>query len=193
MSNIPHIENGFATVGAGTWLVRRGQPAVSQGPLIVRGLKGLFVPDRRMVQEARTEKTLWLGMAGQPFLTYLTCTDQLTVLSSKLLVTPFAARKGAHMHRVIPMSFRHAFPTTRIGSDWVVMATRSRLTRITLDEDEVITVRLESAVAWTGKDPTGFCPKLRMRHLLFPKRTHVSLALNFYGPQVVWVEGCNEL
>ncbi len=193
MSDIPHIENGFATVGAGTWLVRRGQPAVSQGPLAVRGLKGVIVPDRRMVQEVRTEKTMWLGLAGQPFLTYLTCTDQLTVVSSKLLVTPFAARKGARMHRVIPMSFRHAFPTTQIGSDWVVMATRSRLTRIVLAEDDVMTVRLESAVAWTGKAPTGFCPKLLMRNLFFPARAQALLSLNFYGPQVIWVEGCNEL
>ncbi len=193
MSDIPHIENGFATVGAGSWLIRRGQPAVSQGYLAVRGLKGLFVPDRRMVQEARSEQTMWLGLAGQPFLTYLTCTDRLTVVSSKLLVTPFAARKGARMHRVIPMSFRHAFPTTQLGSDWAVMATRSRLMRITLAEDEVATVRLESAVAWTGKDPTGFCPRLRMRNLLLPNRSQVTLALNFYGPQVIWVEGCNEL
>ncbi len=193
MSDIPHIENGFATVGAGTWLVRRGQPAVSYSPLSVRGLKGFIVPDRRMVQEVRTEKTMWLGLAGQPFLTYLTCTDKMTVVSSKLLVTPFAARQGARMHRVIPMSFRHAFPTTRIGSDWVVMATRSRVMRIALAEDEVVSVRLESAVAWTGKDPTGFCPKLRMRNLLFPNRGQVALSLNFYGPQVIWVEGCNEL
>ncbi len=193
MSDIPHIENGFAIVGAGSWLVRRGQPAVSQGFLSVRGLKGFVVPDRRMVQEARTEKTMWLGLAGQPFLTYLPCTEHLTVVSSKLLVAPFAARKSARMHRVIPMSFRYAFPTTQLGAEWGVMATRSRLMRITLAEDEMITVRLESAVAWTGKDPTGFCPKLKMRNLLFPNRSQVALSLTFYGPQIVWVEGCNEL
>jgi hypothetical protein len=70
----------------------------------------------------------------------------------------------------------------------VVTATKSRLRRIVLKEGEVLCARRESAVAWTGRDPVGVAGRVRLRDLLMPKRK-VSLALDFYGPQIVWVEG----
>ncbi len=193
MNTMPLIENGFATVGAGTWLVCRGQPAAAAGALSIRGLKGFVVPDRRLLQVLRTDKKMWLSVATRPFLLHVTCTERLTTVTSKLLVAPSDARANGHVLRPIPMSFRSSFPVTELTSDWAVMATRSRVTRIVLEENETVSVRAESVVAWTGKRPTGFCPRVRMRDLFFPKRSQAMVMLNFYGPQVVWVEGCNEL
>ncbi len=193
MSDEPRIENGFASVPGGTWLVRRGQPAASHGSVRVKGLKGLFAPDRRVLQLAETEGSLHLSSAARPFLTELAVTDDMKAVSSKILVTPAAARKGGRLVRVIPMSFRHAFAVTDlVAGFWSVFATRSRVKRLVLDENDIATVRVESVVAWTGKEPTGFCPKLRLRDLILPVRRGTSLALNFYGPQIVWVEGCDE-
>lgn len=194
MTGAPLIENGFATVGEGTWLVGRGQPAVALGSVSVRGLRGFLVPDRNALREVRTERKLWLSSAVRPFLTHLTCTGRLTAVSAKVLAMPAAARARGRTVRVIPMSFRRAVTVTELKSDWAVMATRSRVMRIVLAEGETATVRAEAAVGWTGRDPTGFCPRLRLRDLLLPRRAgSVPLALTFYGPQVVWAEGSDEL
>ncbi len=188
----PHIENGFATVPGGSWLVRCGQPAAACGPVKFCGLKGFFAPDRRMVQIVEAGNDLHLASAERPFLTQVTVTDELKVVSSKLLVAPQTARNGGRLVRVIPMSFRFAFPMTILSSGWVVLATRSRVKRIVVAEDDIVTVRSDAVVSWTGKDPTGFCPRLRMRDILLPVKRSASLSLNFYGPQIVWTEGCNE-
>ncbi len=193
MSGEPHIENGFASVDGGAWLVRRGQPAAVCGSVRVRGLKGFLAPDRRLLQIVETAGTMHAASASRPFLTQVTVTDGLRVVSSKLLLAPQTARGGAKLVRVIPMSFRNAFPVTDLVSGWVVLSTRARVKRLVVAEDEIVTVRAEAAVAWTGRDPTGFCPRLRLRDILVPARSRTALALNFYGPQIVWVEGCDEL
>ncbi len=146
-----------------------------------------------MLQIAETTGTLHAASAARPFLTQVTVTDGLKVVSAKLLLAPRDARCGGRLVRVIPMSFRNAFPVTELASGWAVLSTRARVKRLVVAEGEVATVRAEAAVAWTGKDPTGFCPRLRLRDILIPSRSRASLALNFYGPQVVWVEGCDEL
>ncbi len=193
MSTEPQIENGFATVGKGEWLVRRGQPTASQGFVRIRGLKGFLAPDRRYLQLAESEGTLYASSAVRPFLTHLAVTDQMTLVSAKILIAPAVARKHSNLLRVIPMSFRNAFAVTQLAAGtWTVFATRSRVKRLVLGEGDVATVSLESAVAWTGQNPTGFCPKLRLRDILLPARRNASLALTFYGPQIVWMEGCDE-
>lgn len=191
MIDQPHIENGFASVTGGSWLVRRGQPAACNS-ISLRGLKGFVVPDRFLLQVVEAKGAVHAASSERPFLTQVSVTDQLKVVTAKVLLAPLEARSGGQLLRVIPLSFRHAFPVTKFSKDWVVLATRSRVRRFVVEEDEILTVRSDAAVAWTGKDPTGFCPKLRMRDLIFPVRHRVQLALNFYGPQIVWVEGCNE-
>jgi hypothetical protein len=71
---------------------------------------------------------------------------------------------------------------------WVVMATASRTTRVPVSEDETLSVRPEAAVAWTGKRPSGFCPKLGLWDMLLP-RGPKNLLLRFHGPCLVWIEG----
>ena len=59
MTGAPLIENGFATVGEGSWLVGRGQPAVALGTCAIGGVKGFLAPDRRVLHTVRTERKLW--------------------------------------------------------------------------------------------------------------------------------------
>lgn len=186
----PLIEHGFASLAAGTWLIGRGQPAAVCGAWTLTGIRGLFAPDRRDLSVLTTEQTAHLADAARPFLTHLTSVGNLTVVSAKLLTAPLAARSGSRFLRVIPMSLREAFPVTHLVSDWAVMATKSRIKRITLQEGEVLCVKREAVVAWNGKDPVGVAGRIRLRDLVIPKRKP-SLSLDFYGPQVVWVEGIN--
>ena len=186
--NEPLIENGFAVTGKGTWLIGQGQPAAAAGKFSVKGLKGFVVPDRKYLSVLENEGEAYLSSSARPFLTHITSVEALSAVSSKVLIAPLEARRAANLLRVIPMSFRDAFPVTRFGIGWVVMATKSRVKRIVLEEGQVLCVKRGSAVAWTGKDPVGVAGRVKLRDILIPKRK-VSLSLDFYGPQVVWVEG----
>lgn len=187
----PLIENGFATVGAGSWLVGQGQPAAVREKFAIKGLKGFIVPDRRTLSVLENEGEASLAFSTRPFLTHLVSTDSLTIVSSKILVAPFSARRGAKLVRPIPLSLRQSFAATCFGiGGWVVAATSSRLKRHVLKEGEVLCVRCESAVAWTGRNPIGVAGRIKLRDLFIPKRKP-SLALDFYGPQIVWTEGSN--
>lgn len=190
--NEPLIEHGFASLGRGTWLISRGQPAVAVGSFSLKGIGGFLAPDRRHLMVLTTEQTAHLACANRPFLTHLVSVGSLTVRSEKLLVAPLEARAGGRLFRVIPFSGRRAFPLTRLTSEWVVVATKSRLKRILLAEGEVACVRCEAVVAWTGKDPTCRARRIRLRDLVLPK-PNVALSLHFYGPQVLWVEGTDGL
>jgi len=185
------IENGFATVGTGTWLVGAAQPTAVLGNSVPRSLKGWLVPDRSKLHLVEVKGTAHCGMANHPFLTQISCAVPITVVSSKLLVASAAARKGGRLLRIIPFSFRHAICVTECAQDWVVLATQSRTTRVSLAEEQLLTMRVESAVAWTTKPPTGFCPRLRLSDILIPKRREPNLMLHFYGPGIVWMEGSN--
>ena len=186
--NDPKIENGMAVTSAGTWLAARGQPAACRATSWTRGLKGLFVPDRAVFAVVGTSGEAWFADAARPFLTQLTCAAPITAVSAKVLVAPFAARTGAETVRLVPMSWRGAVRTTVFGREWVVLATRSRMERAVLEENEVLTVRAEAAVAWTTKRPVGFVPRLGLADILLPRR-QPGLAMHFYGPGVVWFEG----
>lgn len=212
MSSIATIENGFAGVEAGDWLMSQSQPAAFTGTVVHRKLRGWSVPDRAYCEIVTVGGMARCADATRPFLTHIPCAAPVSAISSKVLLAPAAARKGAYTLKPVPMNFRSAFSVTEFaqmgevaehpggqqepgtpdrrqdGYSWVVMATVSRTTRWTLAEDETISVRPESIVAWTGKRPTGFCPKLRLRDIILP-RLPGNLLFTFYGPGVVWIEG----
>lgn len=185
------IENGFAKVGSGTWLVGAAQPTAILGSGKPRSLKGWLVPDRMKLHLVEVDGSASCGLATKPFLTQITCAMPLTAVTTKLLLAPSTARSKGRLLRVIPFSFRNAICVTELTSGWVVMATQSRTTRIPLEEGEILTVRVESAVAWTTKRPTGFCPHLTLKDILIPKWREGNLMLHFYGPGIIWLEGSN--
>lgn len=187
------IDSGFAKVEAGDWLCGRSQPAACCGMVTVSGLKGFVVPDRAWVSKASVSASSWFGAADTPFLTRLDALpdEPLNLVSSKLLVAPFSARIGAESLKLVPMSFQRTTPVTNFRTGWAVAATRSRVSRVSLGDGETLTVRPEALVAWTGRKPTGFCPKLSVWDILLP-RGPKCLTYSFHGPAVVWFEGSGE-
>lgn len=184
------IQSGFAEVAAGEWLAGRAQPTAAYGVFRVKGLSGFLVPDRTFVRVVTSRERLLCSAADAPFLTRLDALpdEKLALVSSKLLIAPQAARTGARRVKLVPFSQRYAVVVTEFMMGWVVAATRSRTHRVALAEGEVLTVRRESAVAWTGLDPVGFCPKLGLWDILLPRGPR-NLSLTFRGPTVVWIEG----
>ena len=221
------ITGGFAVVGAGAWLFGPAQPAASRGTLRRRGLKGFVCPDRAALSlceiaapgsqvqksepsngeppaERQAAAAAWCSAANRPFLTRIDCGVPVSAVSDKVLVAPAAARSGARLVRVVPMSFARSIrvtefappsdlppegsPEPRTDSSWVVMATRSRTTRVALADGESLGVRPEAAVAWTGARPPGFCPRMRLLDVFLPRGPR-DLLLHFHGPSIVWFEG----
>lgn len=191
--NDPKIENGMAVTSAGTWLAAIGQPAACRSSFREGGLKGLFAPDRAAYSLVDAVGETWFADAARPFLTELACAAPVTAVSEKVLVAPAAARTGAELVRLVPMSWRGAVRTTRFEREWVVFATRSRVTRAVLEEDEILTVRADAAVAWTTKRPVGFVPRLRLRDVILPQRRQANLSMHFYGPGIVWFEAAERV
>ncbi len=187
------IENGAAKVPAGTWLCGRAQPTACLGTSSLKGLRGLVVPDRAFLRSVTTDAEAWFSSADAPFLTRLSALpdEPLSVVSRKVLVAPFASRVGAKSLKLVPMSFKRATAVTQFRLGWAVAATQSRVTRVAVEDGATLTVRPESLVAWIGKDPTGFCPKLSLLDVILP-RGPKNLAYSFHGPSVVWFEGAAE-
>ena len=186
----PLIENGMAKLPAGEWLVGATQPAATKGRFTRRGQRGFIVPDRAAARVLKVEGDAWFASAERPFLTRLTALpDQvLSVASAKLLVAPLAIRKGARSLKPVPLSFNHALPVTEFLHGWVVIASAGRVTKVEVADGETLTVRPEALVAWIGKTPSGFCPKLSVVDMILP-RGPKELAFNFHGPATVWLEG----
>ena len=200
------IEGGFAEVGAGAWLMGRGQPTAFFGSSSRRRRKGWFVRDRPALDLVETTAAAKCADATRPFLTHVPCAAPVFSVSGKVLVAPAAARKGSMLVKAIPMSGKRSLCVTEFGlvddgqlsnhknaesqnqSAWVVMATASRTCRMPLEDGQTLSVRPESVVAWTGKAPTGFCPKLSLWDVLLPRGPR-DLLYTFYGPGVVWIEG----
>jgi len=190
MTDLPEIENGLAKVASGEWLMASAQPVATRGTAAVRGQKGLFVPDRGVLRRVATSGEAWCGVASRPFLACLTALpdENLSAVSAKVLLAPLAARTEAKVLRIVPMSFRAARCVTRFRRGWVVFATKSRVRRVAVADGETLNVRPEALVAWTGRDPTGSCPKLSVLDLFLP-RGPKNLTYAFHGPSVVWFEG----
>ncbi len=188
MAVVVTIENGFAEVGGGSWLMSRGQPAAFFGKAVRRRRKGWFVRDRARLDLVETNGTAKCADATRPFLTHIPCAEPVFAVSEKVLVAPAAARTDAQTLKVIPMSACRALCTTKFGEEWIVAATTGRTVRVQVAEGETFSARPEAVVAWTGKQPTGFCPKLRLLDILLPRGPR-DLLLTFYGPCLVWIEG----
>ena len=142
--------------------------------------------------ERQAAAAAWCSAADRPFLTRIDCGAPVSAVSDKVLVAPAAARTGARLVKLVPFSFSRSLRVTEFSSEWVVMATRSRTTRIALAEGESLGVRPGAAVAWTGPRPTGFCPRLRLLDVLLPRGPR-DLLLHFHGPAIVWIEGAEPL
>lgn len=190
MTDEATLENGAARVGAGTWLMGRAQPAACLGSASLARLKGFVVPDRAAVSVVTTTGDAWCADAARPFLTRIPALpdEPLNVVSPKLLVAPADVRAGAANLKLVPFSLRASAVTTRFLKGWVVLATKSRVTRVAVEDGATLTVRPEALVAWVGKAPTGFCPRLTLLDLLLPRGPR-NLAFTFHGPAVVWFEG----
>ena len=190
MTDEAMLENGTARVGAGTWLMGRAQPVACLGSASLSRLKGFVVPDRAAVNVVTTTGDAWCADAERPFLTRLSALpdEPLHVVSPKLLVAPVGVRAGAARLKLVPFSLRASAVTTRFLKGWVVLATKSRVTRVAVEDGATLTVRPEALVAWVGKAPTGFCPRLTVLDLLLPRAPR-TLAFTFHGPAVVWFEG----
>ena len=190
------FENGFARVDGGEWLYGMSQPAAVAGTLVAKRLpraegswwRRLFHPDRRRLQCATLAGRMWCGSRARPFLTRIDLAERVTVVTEKLLLAPPSARRASSLLRVVPFSLRNAVCTTALEGGWAVAATQGRTMRVAVAEGETLGVKPEAAVAWTGRAPTGFCPRLRFRDLVLP-RAPKCLRLNFHGPCVVWFEG----
>lgn len=188
MAVVVTIENGFADVGGGSWLMGRGQPAAFRGTAVRRRRRGWCVRDRGCLDLVETTGTAKCADAARPFLTHIPCAEPIFAVSGKVLVAPAAARKDAQLVKVIPMGARGALCVTEFGEEWIVVATMGRTARVQVAEGETLSVRPEAAVAWTGKRPTGFCPKLSIWDIILPRGPR-DLLLTFYGPCLVWIEG----
>ena len=192
MAVVVTMENGFAEVGAGSWLMSRGQPAAFFGKAVRRRRKGWRVCDRGRLDLVETSGTAKCADSSRPFLTHMPCAEPIFAVSDKVLVAPADARKDSQQVKVIPMSATRAICTTEFGSEWVVAATAGRTARVQVADGETFSVRPEAVVAWTGKRPTGFCPKLGILDILLPRGPR-DLLLTFYGPCLVWIEGSSNL
>ena len=190
MQEMVKIEGGFAEVGAGAWLMGRGQPAAFFGSAVRRRRKGFFLRDRSALDLVETTAAAKCADARRPFLTHIPCAAPISAASNKVLVAPAKAHRNAHFVKLIPMSLKNALCVTEFGEEWVVMATAGRTCRLPLDDGQTLSVRPEAVVAWTGRDPTGFCQRLSLWDVLLPRGAR-DLLLTFYGPGVVWAEGAN--
>lgn len=190
------IEGGFAEVGAGLWLMGRSQPAAFFGRAVRRRRSGWCVRDRAVLDLVETTGAARCADSSRPFITHIPCAAPVFAVAGKVLVAPAAARKDAQLVKAVPMSTRSALCATEFrlpggdGQAWVVMATASRTARIVLADGETLSVRPEAVVAWTGRPPTGFCPRLSVLDILLPRGPR-ELFFTFYGPSVVWVEGAS--
>ena len=201
MALVVTIGNGFAEVGAGRWLMGRGQPAAFFGRAERRRRRGWLLRDRSRLDLVETTAAAKCADSSRPFLTHIPCAAPVFAVSGKVLVAPAEARVGAHSVKLVPMSLRSALCVTEFcqadeggeepgegSAAWVVMATMGRTGRTALADGETMSVRPEAVVAWTGRRPTGFCPKLGLLDVVLPRGPR-DLLLTFYGPGVVWFEG----
>ena len=186
------IANGCVKVPKGEWLVAACQPAAYAGDCRVSGQRGLVVPDRPYLRVAVASDAVWCASAVNPFLVRRDAPpdEPLSVVSGKVLIAPKATRIGARGVKLVPMSFRRQTVVTAFRGGWAVAATRSRVTRVALEEGETLSVRPDAVVAWIGRDPSGFCRRLGLMDVLLPRGPR-DLVFSFHGPSVVWFEGAS--
>ena len=109
------IESGFAEVGAGLWLMGRGQPAAFFGRTARRRRRGWVVRDRARLDLVETTGDSRLASASRPFLTHIPCAATISAVSDKVLVAPASARLGDQTVKAVPMSAMRALVVTLFG------------------------------------------------------------------------------
>ncbi len=191
--NDPILENGMAKVEAGLFLAASTQPVATLGMAKAKGLGGFITPDRVSLRQVETTGDSFFASADAPFLTALPILPDTVMgaVSAKVLVAPYASRVKGRLLKLVPLSFARSLPVTLLQKGWVVLATKSRVTRRVLEDGATLTVRPDALVAWIGKDPSGFCPKLGMLDILLPRGPR-SLFFTFHGPATVWFEGAEK-
>ena len=115
MAQTVTIESGFAEVGAGQWLMGRGQPAAFFGKAVRRRRKGWVVRDRSRLDLVETTGVSRLASAPRPFLTHIPCAATISAVSDKVLVAPASARLGDQTVKAVPMSAMRALVVTVFG------------------------------------------------------------------------------
>ena len=115
MAQAVTIESGFAEVGAGLWLMGRGQPAAFFGNAVRRRRKGWVVRDRSRLDLVETTGVSRLASAPRPFLTHIPCAATISAVSDKVLVAPASARLGDQTVKAVPMSAMRALVVTVFG------------------------------------------------------------------------------
>ena len=115
MNGMVTIENGFAEVGSGAWLMGRAQPAAFFGSALRRRRKGWVVRDRGSLDLVETTAKAKCADALRPFLTHIPCAEPIFAVSEKILVAPVSARKDAQTIRLIPMSMKSSLCVTEFG------------------------------------------------------------------------------
>ncbi len=113
MRGMVTIANGFAEIGAGTWLAGRGQPVASFGEAVRRRRPGLCVHDRSALSLMETPGGAFFADSSRPFLTLVPCAAPVFAVSDKVLLAPAAARVGSELVKLVPMSLRHSFCVTQ--------------------------------------------------------------------------------
>ena len=198
------IEGGFAEVGAGLWLLGRGQPSAFYGDAVRRRRKGWIVRDRARLDLVETTGAAKCADSLRPFLTYIPCAARISAVSDKVLVAPATLRTDSELVKAVPMSTKGALCVTVFGgpgeaaalagpdggegASWVVMATASRTSRVAVEDGGTLSVRPDAVVAWTGPRPTGFVRRLGIWDAILPRAPR-DLMFHFHGPCVVWIEG----
>ncbi len=115
MTQTVTIENGFAEVGAGAWLMGHAQPAAFFGKAVRRRRKGWVVRDRSRLDLVETTGAARLANASRPFLTHIPCAATISAVSDKVLVAPASARLGDQTVKAVPMSAMRALVVTFFG------------------------------------------------------------------------------
>ena len=186
----------------------------SFGEAVRRHRKGWIVRDRTALELVETPGRAFFADAARPFLTHIPCAAPISAVSSKVLLAPAAARTGAELLKVVPMSIRHSLcvthfgpagevvepsndPTIKRSNDqttqrFIILATASRTRRIAVEDGETLSVAPQAVAAWTGNRPTGFVRRLGVMDILLPRMPR-GLMLHFHGPCIVWLEGANHL
>lgn len=192
MSMEAEISGGTARVGSGTWLASRFQPAAFTGESRQSALKGFFVTDRPYLKSVTLNGDGWFSDSEKPFLTRIAAhgEDAFYAVSGKILLAPFSARSGSKQIRLVPFSPKGAICATVFSKEWVVLSTKSRLCKVSIDSGETLVARPETVAAWSGPMPSGFCPKISVIDMILPF-IPASLALRFHGPCTIWFEGAS--
>ena len=138
------IENGFAKVAAGDWLMSRAQPVACGGRAAVGRLKGFLVPDRGYVRAVTTSAEAYCASADAPFLSRLDALpdEPLKLVSAKLF--------GPEEEYKLLGEEKLPMPAVRSGKGWSVDCPM-----------KVVDPKRPKVFCWGDSIMLGYSPALR--------------------------------